>query len=454
MPQRFITVDRETPYLLPPSINEWLPEGHLARFVVEIVQALDLSEIEKAYAGRGEKAHSPEVLLGLLFYGYATGVFSSRKLEAASYDSVAFRYVTGDTHPDHDTIAAFRRRFIKELKSLFLQVLQIAQEMGCLKLGKVSLDGTKIKANASKHRALSYKHAGELEAQLKQEVAELMRMAEEADAVEVPADLVIPAEVERREQRLAAIAKAKAEIEGRGKERYQQELAVHEKQVAQRKAKEEASGKKPRGRDPEPPKEGPRDRDQVNLTDRESRIMPTPSGGFEQGYNGQASVDVDTMLIVGEHVSQNTNDKQEVGPALEGLSRLADTIGEVEALLADTGYFSEANVGLCKEASVVPYISTHREKHNQWLKKRLEGKSLEEPPEDADAVELMKHRLQTEAGREVYAKRKSTVETVFGIIKAVMGYRQFLLRGLDCVQGEWDLVCTAYNLKRLHALRG
>jgi transposase len=453
MPQRFISVDRDTPFMLPPSINDWLPEGHLARFVVEIVQALDLRKIEDAYTGRGEQAHSPEVLLGLLFYGYATGVFSSRKLEQASYDSVAFRYVTGDTHPDHDTIATFRKRFIKELKPLFLQVLQIAQQMGCLKLGKVSLDGTKVKANASKHRALSYKHAGELEEQLKAEVAQLLQLAEEADKAEVPADLEIPAEVEKREIRLAAIAKAKAEIERRAGERYRQETAEYERKVAERKEKEEKSGKKPRGKDPQPPQAGPRDKDQVNLTDEESRIMPCSSGGFEQGYNGQASVDVDTMLIVGEHVSQNTNDKQEVGPALEELNRLAGPMGAVEALLADTGYFSEANVRLCEAEAIVPYISTHREKHNQWLKMRLEGKILEEPPEGSDAVELMKHRLQTDAGRKVYAKRKSTVETVFGIIKAVMGYRQFLLRGLECAQGEWDLVCTAYNLKRLHALR-
>lgn len=364
MPQRFITVDRETPYMMPPSINEWLPEGHLARFVVEIVQALDLREIEGAYSGRGEKAHSPQVLLGLMFYGYATGIFSSRKLEQATYDSVAFRYVTGDTHPDHDTIATFRKRFIKELKTLFLQVLQIAQEMGCLKLGNVSLDGTKIKA------------------------------------------------------------------------------------------KEARSGKKPGGKDPRPPEAGPKDKDQVNLTDAESRIMPCSSGGFEQGYNGQASVDVDTMLIVGGHVSQNTNDKQEVDPALEELQRLPEVLGEVKGLLADTGYFSKANVERCEEESIVPYISTHREKHNQWLKKRLGGEILEKPSEGADAVEQMKHRLQTDAGRRIYARRKSTVETTFGIIKAVMGYRQFLLRGLDCVQGEWDLVCTAYNLKRLHALRG
>ncbi len=453
MTQKFKFIDRETPYFLPPSINDWLPEGHLARFVVEIVGSLDLRAIENVYAGRGEKAHSPEVLLGLLIYGYATGVFSSRKLEQATYDSVAFRYIAGDTHPDHDTIATFRKRFINELQSVFVQVLQIAQEMGCLKLGKVSLDGTKIKANASKHRALSYKYASELERQLQAEVEALMRMAEEAEGREMPDGIDIPAELERREARMTAIAVAKAEIERRAEERYKQEVAEYENKLAKRKSKEEASGKKPGGKGPKPPTPGPRDQDQVNLTDAESRIMPCSSGGFEQGYNGQASVDVETMLIVGEHVSQNTNDKQEVAPAVEELKKLPEDMGAVEGLLADTGYFSTTNVELCEQEAIVPYISTHREKHNQWLKKRLSGEPLEKPPEDADAVEQMKYRLQTDAGRAVYAKRKSTVETVFGIIKAVMGYRQFLLRGFESVQGEWDLVCIAYNLKRLHALR-
>lgn len=453
MKQKFIPVDRDTPYFLPPSINEWLPEGHLARFVVEIVGALDLRKIKSRYTGRGEKAYSPEVLLSLLFYGYATGVFSSRKLEQATYDSVAFRYVAANSHPDHDTIATFRKRFLKELKSLFVQVLQIAKEMGCLKLGKVSLDGTKIKANASKHRALSWKYAQELERQLQAEVEELLRLAEEADGSEKPEGLDIPKELERREKRLEAIAAAKKEIKRRAAERYEQEQAEYEKKIAERKTTEAESGKKPRGREPKPPTPGPRDKDQVNLTDEESRIMPKSGGGFEQGYNGQASVDIATMLIVGQHLSQHTNDKQEVGPALEVLKELPDEMGKVEGLLADTGYFSEANVKGCEKQTIVPYISTHREKHNRWLKKRLAGEQLEGPPDDADAVEAMKYRLQTDAGREIYAKRKSTVEPVFGIIKSVMGFRQFLLRGVESAQGEWDLVCMAYNLKKLHALR-
>ena len=255
-------------------MDDWLPEGHLARFVVEIVGQLDLTTIKSAYAGRGSKAHHPEMLLALLFYSYATGVFSSRKLERATYDSVAFRYIAANDHPDHDTIATFRKRFLSELTPLFVQILLIAQQVGVLKLGKVSLDGTKIKANASKHRALSWKHACKLEAQLKAEVEDLLRQAEEADRSDLPDGLDIPAELERREKRLSAIAGAKAEIERRAAARHAEEQADYEKKLAKRKAKEQETGKKVRGKKTKPPEPGLKDKDQVNLTDEESRIMP------------------------------------------------------------------------------------------------------------------------------------------------------------------------------------
>lgn len=451
MSHTFRQVDRETLFLLPPSMDDWLPEGHLALFVVEIVGQLDLNAIKSAYAGRGSKAHHPEMLLALLFYGYATGVFSSRKLEQATYDSVAFRYIAANDHPDHDTIAAFRKRFLSKLKPLFVQILLIAQQMGCLKLGKVSLDGTKIKANASKHRALSWKYACQLEAQLKAEVEALLRQAEEADRSDLPDGLDIPAELARREERLSAIARAKAEIERRAAERQAEEQAEYEKKLAERKAKEHETGKKPRGKQPKPPEPGPRDKDQVSLTDDESRIMPVSGGGFDQCYNAQASVDIETMLIVGQHLSQNPNDKLEIDPALETLKALPEQLGTVEGLLADAGYFSEANVESCMEENILPFISAHRDKHNQSLKERFaEPDPL---PENADVLTQMTHRLQTQAGRAIYAKRKCTVEPVFGIIKAIMGFRQFLLRGVECVRGEWNLVCMAWNLKRLHALR-
>ena len=452
MSDTFRQVDRKTLYLMPPSMNDWLPEGHLARFIIEIVGQLNLTAIKSAYAGRGSKAHHPEMLLALLFYGYATGVFSSRKLEQATYDSVAFRYIAANNHPDHDTIATFRKRFLPELAPLFVQILLIAQQMGCLKLGKVSLDGTKIKANASKHQALSWKYANELEAQLEAEVAELLRQAEEADSSEAPPDgLDLPAELARRKERLAAIARAKAEIERRAAERHAREQAEYEHKLAERKAKEQNTGRKRQGKEPKPPEPGPRDKDQVNLTDDESRIMPVPGGGFDQCYNAQAGVDVDSMLIVSQHLSQHPNDKLEIVPALAALTALPETLGTVDGVLADAGYFSQANVEHCEQAAVLPYISPKRDAHNQRLQERmLEPEPL---PADADALAQMKHRLQTAEGRALYARRKCTVEPVFGIIKAVMGFRQFLLRGVASVRGEWNLVCMAWNLKRLHTLR-
>lgn len=450
MNDKFRPVDRETLFLLPPSIDDWLPEGHLARFVVEIVERLDLTSIKSAYAGRGSSAHNPAMLLALLFYGYATGVFSSRKLERATYDSVAFRYIAADDHPDHDTIAAFRKRFLPELKPLFVEILLIAREMAILKLGKISLDGTKIKANASKHRALSWKHACKLEKQLKGEVEELLRNAEDADGSDLPDGMDVPAELERREERLAAIAEAKAEIERRAAARYGAEQAEYETKLATRKNKEESTGQKARGRKPKEPVPGPGDKDQVNLTDEESRIMPTSGGGFEQSYNAQASVDIDTMLVIGQHLSQKTNDKQEITPALEAITALPEKLGTIDGLLADNGYFSQDNAEACITKKIVPYISGQRDGHNQSLKERF---SEPEPiDEKADAVTEMAHRLKTKTGRELYGKRKCTVEPVFGIIKAVMGFRQFLLRGVESARGEWNLVCMAWNLKRLHVL--
>ena len=450
MTPRFVQCDRDTLYLMPPSIQDWLPENHLARFVVDIVSQLDLWPLENAYAGRGSDAYPPRMLLALLFYGYATGVFSSRKLEAATYDSVAFRYITANSHPDHDTIANFRKRFLEELKTLFAQILTIAHTMGVLNLGKVSLDGTKVKANASKHKALSWEHACGLEKQINTEVETLLRKAEEADREDLPDGMSIPEELARRRERLENIAKAKSEIQRRASERYAQEKEAYDKKMAQRKVKEQASGKKPRGRNPKPPEPGPKKGDQINLTDKDSRIMPTSGGGFEQSYNAQAGVDMDSMLIVENHITQQTNDKQEIKPAIENLATLPDKLDKVEALVADTGYFSKDNLRSCEHEHITPYIATERDKHNQPLKECFS--EPEPPPEDADPVAKMKHRLKTNEGKKLYAKRKSTVEPVIGIIKAVMGFRQFLLRGLESVNGEWNLVCIAYNLKRLHAL--
>ena len=450
MSGKFQTINRDTAYLLPPSLQDWLPEKHLARFVVDIVERLDLSELESRYGGGGKQPYHPALLLALLFYGYATGVFSSRKLEQATYDSVAFRFITADTHPDHDTIATFRKRFLTELEGLFIQMLVVAKVMGLLKLGHVSLDGTKIKANASKHKAMSWGYANKLEEQLRCEVQELLRRAEQADA-EDEVELDIPDELARREDRLAAIEKAKAEIERRARERFEAEQAEHEEKLKRREEKEAKTGKKARGRTLKSPQAGPRDKDQVNFTDEESRIMPS-SEGFVQAYNAQATVDIDSHLIVENHVTQQTNDKQEIKPALERLQETRDRLGKPDGLLADAGYFSEDNVKCCESDEVTPYIPDSRERHNLPWDKRFQ--SPPPCPEDADAVTAMQHRLRTPEGKAMYAKRKSTVETVFGIVKEVMGFRRFHLRGFDAAQGEWNLVCMAWNLKRMYALAG
>jgi transposase len=444
----FRPIDRQTGFLLPPSVDEWLPEKHLARFVVEVIDGLDLRVMRGSYRGSGSASYPPSLLLGILVYGYATGVFSSRKLERASYDSVAFRFIAANQHPDHDTIAAFRRRFLQEIEGLFVQVLAVAREMGVLQMGTVALDGTKIHANASRHSALSYEHAGKIEAQLKAEVAELLAKAEAADRSDLPDGLSIPDELGRREERLAKLAEARATIEARARERFEREQAEHEAKLAARDAKAAATGKKPRGKPPQPPVEGPRPTDQVNLTDEESRIMPVAGGGFEQCYNAQAVVAAGSLLAA--DVCQATNDKQQLVPMLGKLAVLPADLGKPETLLADTGYFSAANVQACGVAGIEPLIALGREAHHPSLSERF----AEAPPapDDPTAVEAMAHRLKTLEGRKLYAQRKHTPEPVFGIIKSVLGFRQFLLRGLDHVRGEWNLVTMAWNLKRMFVL--
>jgi transposase/IS5 family transposase len=364
MKTKFIRVDRQAQYLLPPSLQDWLPEGHLARFVVEIVEQLDLSFLKASYTGCGSQPYNPDMLVALLFYGYATGVFSSRKLERSTYDSVAFRFVAANVHPDHDTIANFRRRFLPQLGKLFVQILMIAHQLNVLRLGSVSLDGSKVKANASKHKALSYDHACKLEEQIKAEVAELLKKAESADRADIPDGMNIPEELERREKRLAAIAEAKIEIEKRAAQRHAREQATIEKEVAERVKKEQETGKKTKSKQP---KAGPKAKDQVNLTDEESRIMPTSGGGFEQAYNAQAGVDTASKLIVSAHVTQQPNDKQELVPTLKNLAALPEKLGTATELIADSGYFSETNVTACEDNKITPYIATDRRQHNQPL---------------------------------------------------------------------------------------
>ena len=446
----FRPTDRLTGYLMPPSVDEWLPQRHLARFVVEVVEGLDLRAMSKAYRGSGSASYHPAPLLSMLIYGYATGVFSSRRLERATYDSVAFRFIAANDHPDHDTIATFRRRFLKEIEGQFVEVLKLAREMGVLKMGTVALDGTKIHANASRHSALSYEHAGKIEAQLKAEVAELLAKAEAADQADVPDGMSIPEELARRETRLEQLAVARAKIEARAKERLARDEAEYAAKLAAREAKAEATGGKPRGKPPEPPVEGPLPTDQINLTDEESRIMPVAGGGFEQCYNGQAVVAAGSLLVVAAEVVQAANDKHQLQPMLNKLAVLPGALGNVETLLADNGYFSAANVTACAAAGIDPLIAMGRQPHHPSLAERFED--TPPPPENPTPVEAMAYRLKTPDGRKLYALRKQVPEPVFGIIKSVLGFRQFLLRGLDRVQGEWSLVTMAWNMKRLFVL--
>jgi transposase len=441
---------RNIPYLLPPSVQDWLPKDHLAYFVVDVVGQLDLSEITGCYRGGGSQAYAPDLLIGLLFYGYMTGVFSSRKMEAATYESLAFRYIVANQHPDHDTISDFRRKFLPQLEGIFLQILCLARQMGVKQVGKVSLDGTKMKANASKHKALSYGHAQALELQLKAEIEALFKQAEIADNAPKGEGMNVPDEIARRDDRLKAIAAAKATLEARAKERSIQEKAAHEAQMAKRQEKAEKTGKKPAGKVPREPSDQPRATDQVNLTDEESRIMPQSGGGFVQAYNAQAMVDIDTMLIVGTHVSQCCNDKKELVPALAILEKLPESVARITDILADTGYHSAANIDACLQQNIGPVIAEKREKHNRPLAERYQDPPALAP--GASAAEKASHRLRTLEGKALYAKRKSTVEPVFGIIKQAMGFRQFMLRGLEKVSGEWNLVAIAYNLKRLQKL--
>ena len=453
----FRQIDRETGFLLPPSVDEWLPEKHLARFVVEVIDGLDLRGMAGSYRGSGSASYHPSVLLGIMVYGYATGVFSSRKLERATYDSVAFRFIAANDHPDqfvhtnHDTIAAFRRRFLGDIERLFVEVLVLAREMGMLSMGTVGLDGTKIHANASRHSALSYEHAGRIEAQLKTEVAELMAQAEASDRADLPDDLSIPDELARREERLAKLAEARAKIEARARERFEREQAEHQAKLAAREAKARQTGRKPGGKPPEPPTGGPRPTDQINLTDEQSRIMPVAGGGFEQCYNAQAAVATGSLLVVATDVVQAPNDKQQLEPMANKLAALPQALGTPQTLLADSGYFSAANVEACKAAGIEPLIALGRQSHHPSWRERFAA--APPAPDNPTPVEAMAHRLATPEGKKLYALRKQTPEPVFGIIKSVLGFRQFSLRGLDKVRGEWSLVTLAWNIKRMFALK-
>ncbi len=442
--------------LFPPSLHDWLPDNHLARFLADVVNALDLDAIYLSYNekdGRGMSAYAPAMMVRVLLYGYATGIYSSRKIQAKSYDDVAFRFLSADEHPDHSTLAEFRKRHLHALAGLFTQALQLCAKAGLVKLGHVAIDGTKIKANASKHKAMSYGRMSETELRLKQEVEALLKQAEQTDAAEDAKygkdkrGDELPEELSRRESRLKKIQQAKAELEQEAAEKAEQERAEAEAKLAARKEKEEKTGKKPRGREPQIPDTGPAQPDakaQRNFTDSESRIMPDGAnkGSFLQGYNAQAAVDSTAQVIVAAEITQQANDSRQLLPMLKQVE--ANMGRKPDVVSADAGYWSEANATDETVAGIDLHIATGRVKHDQTM-----TTASVPPPESATPKQAMQHKLRTEAGRAVYKRRKAIVEPVFGQIKEQRGFRRFSLRGLEKARAEWKLVCATANLLKL-----
>src|ERR1017187_462317 len=457
MGPRFVNIDRDTPLFLPPSLQDWVPADHLAHFVVDAVEAMDLRQVKVNIRGTGDAQYPPSMLVSLLIYCYATGIFGSRRIEQSTHDNVAVRFITADTHPDHDTICTFRRENKPLLSELFVKVLEMARELKVLKVGQitVSVDGTKVMANASKHSAVSYERAGEMMQQLELEVEQLMKKAEQADATPLEDGLTIPEEILRREERKAALAKARAEIEARAQARYAVDLAEHQKKMAERQARQER-GEKVGGKTPPPPSPEPGPKEQYNFTDPESRIMKAGNGQhFEQSFNAQAAVEVDSRLIVGDRVSQAPNDKQELVPTVAAIPEEA---GKVEAVLTDNGFYSEKAVQQIEQTvtgeptGTIVYAPLDKTSHHRTVADLEKKPKPEAPPVGARVSEVMRQRLKTGSGKALYKLRQQTVEPVFGIIKSVLGFRQFLLRGVNKVSLEWELVCLAYNFRRLHTV--
>jgi transposase len=431
------------------TIRDVLPPDHLARFIARVVLLLDVSAIYAQYAPVGGEAYAPELLLGLLFYGYATGVFSSRKIEKATYESIPFRFLAGGWHPDHDTIANFRKTFLPEITNLFAQVLVIAHELGVLKLGTISVDGSKVHADASKSHAVSYSRLLQMERRLSAEVEELIALGETVEGEGLPEGMDLEFEIALREERLLNLGQAKAVLEARAEERHEAEKAEYEAKLRAREEKAKRTGRKPGGRPPQPPQAGPRAKEQYNFTDPDSRVMKNSNNkGFDQHYNVQVAVEQESRLIVGHTLSNHASDREEAIPTLDAIPA---QIGKPKAAVLDNGYWSPTNVEELLERSIEPFIATGRDSHTQSWRERF-AQQPEPPAEDASLIVKMAYKLRTAIGKRIYGLRKSTVEPVIGIIKETLGFRQFSLRGLLAAAGEWCLVCLAYNLKRLHIL--
>jgi transposase len=428
MAKTYKTYLPEQELLLPPSLRDWLPENHLAYCVSDVVDQLDLSAIESLYEeeDRGQPPYHPRMMTKILVYGYCVGVFSSRRIQKRLVEDVAFRVLAVGNQPDFRTIADFRKVHLPALEELFQQVLRLVLEMGALKLGRVALDGSKVKANASKHKAMSYGRMEETEKRLGQEVQELLKQAEAADEEEDKRygrerqGEELPEELQRRETRIARIQEAKKALEERARE----------------KAKSEGKDRK---------KAEPAPKDQYNFTDPESRIMKG-ADGFVQGYNTQVAVEPLLQLIVGQTVTAAANDKQQLEPLVEAMKEQSGQ--RPEEVLADSGYCSDGNLEYLEEKKIEGFIATEKQKHGE----RNEPCKRGPLPEDASRVERMKRKLKTKVGAAVYARRKCMVEPVFGQIKQARGFRQFLLRGLEKVRGEWALICMTHNLLKFHKL--
>ena len=459
MSRIYLSYDPEQKLLLPPDLREWLPEGHLALFISDVVDELDLSAIVRSYEsgdGRGRPPYHPLMMVKLLVYGYCIGKVSSRKLEKATYEHVAFRVLACNQHPDHDSIAEFRKRHLQELAGLFVQVLKLCERAGLVKLGHVAIDGSKLRANASKHKAMSYERMCEKEQQLVAEVTRLLKEAEETDAAEdgrygkgVRGD-ELPAELARRESRLRKIREAKASLEAEAKEKAVAAAAAAEAKLAERKQREEETGKKTRGRVPQVVNVNeakPEPKAQRNFTDPESRIMKDgATGSFEQSYNAQIAVDGTAQIIVAATLTQAANDKQQLVPVL---AEVKTNVGRLpEKVTADAGYFSTTAVTSEVISTVDLYVTPDRGQKTE----QVEELCTESPPPselDQDVSERMREKLRTESGRAVYKQRKMIVEPVFGQVKEVRGFRRFSFRGLQKNQAEWSLICLTHNLLKL-----
>jgi transposase len=447
----FRSYDPDQLLLLPPNLRDWLPEDDLVYFIQEVVGGLDLRPVVCAYDGTqgGQPAYNPQMMTSLLLYAYAKGIPSSRKIEQATYHSVPFRILTTDQHPDHDTIAEFRKRHLAVLAGLFVQVLEIARKAGLVKLGHVALDGTKVRANASKHKAMSYGRMEEKAKELEEEVSRLLRKAEAADAEE---DVLygkgqheeeLPRELQFKSARLAKIKEAMKALEAEAKAKAAAKAAEERGKIRQ----EESAGKKEDEKrcGPKPPSDKPDPKAQRNFTDPDSRIMKDgATKSFEQSYNCQAAVDGEAQIIVAADVTQEANDKRQVKPMVEQVK--ANTGGEApDALSADNGYFSEENVEYLGDEEIDAYLATGRQKHGTAPPPPPRGRI----PKDATVKERMARKLRTVKGRGTYSKRKEIAEPVFGQIKDARGFRRFLLRGLEKVRAEWRLICLTHNLLKV-----